>query len=466
MRASFALFISYVSLDLSNAFLPSNCFRSRSIVPTINAKNNDKYTHLHMSNAFDVSKPVFDLLTLRQIRGDALLRYDSLNQSEPLRINLYGLLALTLFSAPFIAEAVAGENLSLVQTLISFASGGGAVGMFVRECGKRSKQLYRMEKELNAEFLTLRLPTNALADTSFGAPQTFGALRASLSPPRIVALCGTAVQLKQSLASLSIYGRRLKQASAYVVPIATDGSTIKDWGLTQTTKQSWLADAYETQTWLDYFDGLSEEQSSWNELRWFGLNSNGRSFASGSGQAPQWLEVLGQHLRPTILLDPDDSDAHALDADTVPILEAQKKFYAALTTGQLNDMTTIYTPEQSAFVTEVLEAGGRLDVWTSCLEDGARPAGMLTSGRDAVLVSETEAWSTVIEFPLGMDAATLLAVQHWVRASTKEPWKLRLHQTIPWTPDNRAQGTLRCDCRGCVALTRSVERRTFGGLIG
>jgi hypothetical protein len=129
-------------------------------------------------------------------------------------------------------------------------------------------------------------------------------------------------------------------------------------------------------------------------------------------------------------------------------------------------MTTIYTPEQSAFVTEVLEAGGRLDVWTSCLEDGARPAGMLTSGRDAVLVSETEAWSTVIEFPLGMDAATLLAVQHWVRASTKEPWKLRLHQTIPWTPDNRAQGTLRCDCRGCVALTRSVERRTFGGLIG
>lgn len=466
MRVSNALFTSIVSLDLSNAFLPSSCFRTHSIVPKINAKNNDKYTHLSMSNAFDVSKPVFDILTLRQIRGDAILRYDSLNQSEPLRINLYGLLALTFFSAPFIAEAVSGDSLTLAQTLISTASGLGAVGMFVRECGKRSNQLYRMEKELNAEYLTLRLPTNAVADTSFGAPQTFGALRASSSPPRIVALCGTAVQIKQSLASLSIFGRRLKQASAYVVPISTDGSTIKDWGLTQTTRQPWLADAYDTQAWLDYFDGLSEDQSSCYDFRWFGLNSNGRSFGSGSGQAPQWLEVLGQHLRPTILLDSDDGDALALDADTVPILEAQKKFYEALTTGQLDDMSTIYTPEQSAFVTEVMEAGGRLDVWKSCLEDGARPAGMLTSGRDAVLVSETEAWSTVIEFPVGMDAAPLLAVQHWVRASKKEPWTLLLHQTIPWTPDNRAQGTLRCDCRGCVALTRSIERRTFGGLIG
>jgi hypothetical protein len=30
----------------------------------------------------------------------------------------------------------------------------------------------------------------------------------------------------------------------------------------------------------------------------------------------------------------------------------------------------------------------------------------------------------------------------------------------------KARGTLRCDCRGCVALTRTPERRTFGGMIG
>jgi hypothetical protein len=52
------------------------------------------------ANQFDVAKPVFDLFALRSFRGDALLRYNTLNQSEPLRINLYGLLAFALFSAP------------------------------------------------------------------------------------------------------------------------------------------------------------------------------------------------------------------------------------------------------------------------------------------------------------------------------------------------------------------------------
>ena len=31
---------------------------------------------------------------------------------------------------------------------------------------------------------------------------------------------------------------------------------------------------------------------------------------------------------------------------------------------------------------------------------------------------------------------------------------------------SRAGGTLRCDSRGCVALTRAQEKRTFGGLVG
>ena len=422
---------------------------------------------LSMANTFDLSKPVFDFLTLRQIRGDALLRYTSLNQSEPLRINLYAFLALTLFSAPFLTESIGIDHLTLPQTLICIAAGGGSAALFKRECGKRSKQLYRMEKELNAEFLSIRLPTNALADTTFGVPQSFGALRASSSPPRIVAICGTAHQLKESLASLSIFGRRLRQSSAFIVPVPTDGSTLKDWGLSTSIKSPWLADAYDRNMWLTYFDGLSEEQSSSNQLRWFGLNSNGRSFASGSGDTPQWLEIFGQHLRPTTLLDLLDSDA-SIAADTVEIIQAQQKFYNALTTGLLKNMTEIYTTEQSPKVTEVVNAGGRLDAWNSCLEEGARPSGMLLSGRDAVLVSETEAWSTIIEFPVanGIDTATLLAVQLWVRSSATEPWKLSLHQTIPWTTENRAQGTLRCDCRGCVALTRSIEKRTFGGLIG
>ncbi len=103
---------------------------------------------------------------------------------------------------------------------------------------------------------------------------------------------------------------------------------------------------------------------------------------------------------------------------------------------------------------------------------------MKTSGSDVLVVSPNLAYSTCVEFPIvnsvgGYDSAsafgaTLLAVQRWKRGSndTDAEWKLEYHSTIPWSPDSRAGGMLRCDCRGCVALTRGDERRTFGGLIG
>jgi len=93
---------------------------------------------------------------------------------------------------------------------------------------------------------------------------------------------------------------------------------------------------------------------------------------------------------------------------------------------------------------------------------------MKVSGADSVVVSDTEAYTTVVEFPpnAGIDSATLLAQQRWTRPSRNDAWKLELHQTIPWSTETTAQGTLRCDRRGCVALTRAPERRTFGGIIG
>jgi hypothetical protein len=100
---------------------------------------------------------------------------------------------------------------------------------------------------------------------------------------------------------------------------------------------------------------------------------------------------------------------------------------------------------------------------------------MQTSGSDVLIVSPTLAYSTCIEFPVvsggGYDnsssfGATLLAVQKWQRDNGDGEWKLEYHSTIPWSPDSKAGGMLRCDCRGCVALTRGPERRTFGGLIG
>lgn len=109
------------------------------------------YNDKSNSNLFDMSKPVFDVFSLRSIRGDALLRYNTLNQSEPLRINLFALMAGALFSAPFISESVGGDATNTLQN-IAFAVGGAtSTGLFAQECQKRSNQLKRIEKELDAE---------------------------------------------------------------------------------------------------------------------------------------------------------------------------------------------------------------------------------------------------------------------------------------------------------------------------
>ena len=110
-----------------------------------------------------------------------------------------------------------------------------------------------------------------------------------------------------------------------------------------------------------------------------------------------------------------------------------------------------------------------MDNWNKCLEPGARPSGMKISGSDVWIASNTLAYSTCVEFPpnAGVDGATLLALLRWSRDSEdNDDWKLELHQTIPWSAGSKAGGTLRCDCRGCVALARVPESRTFGGLIG
>ena len=413
-----------------------------------------------------MSKPVFDLFSLRTIRGDALLRYNTLNQSEPLRINLYALTAVTLFSAPLISESVTGETINTVQAIASALAGTLSTGLFVRECQRRSNQLNRMEKELNAENLQIRISANVWSDRDFEKPQSLQKLRQSSNPPRILALSGTAAELHTAVTSLGVLGRRLQQSSTYVVLIPTDDDNNKNNSNNPLSlKASWLAEPYNSDEWKAYFNELTPT----NEFRWFGLNFNGRSFGSGSGSGefPQWLELLGQHLRPTELLE--ETDADVTDADNLSVLQAQKAFYAALTGGDLKAMNAICSSDVSEQVTEVVNAGGRIDSWKDCLVDGARPEGMRISGGDACFLSETEAYSTVIEFPqnTGIETATLLALQKWVRSSKADEWKLELHQTIPWSRESRAQGTLRCDCRGCVALTRSSgEQRTFGGLIG
>jgi hypothetical protein len=426
---------------------------------------NRRPTSVEMSTQYDVSKPVFDLFSLRSVRGDALTKYDSLNQSEPLRINIWGLLALTFFASPWLSVELNEQSLPVAGVAAAALAGVGSTGLFLRECQRRSRQLNRIEKELNALSLPVRLPSNQLADSAYQKARPLGDLvNKSVKACRLLALSGTSEQLKLALRPLRVLGRRLVQASTYVVIIPTDGSCLEDLGLVRNERYAYLADSGDPEVWRAYFDSISPDNSSSASFRWFGIGATGRSFGSGQGEPPEWLQILGQHLRPTDIIDKPGTSTG--DADDV--LTQQRVFYEALTEGKLEEMKQVCSTQQASAVSTVIDAGGRLDEWQACLEEGARPIGMRLGDADALVVSATEAYTTIVEFPVaeGLAEATLLAVQHWTRENSSKKWKLALHQTIPWCTERSAGGTLLCDCRGCVALTRRPDRRSaFGGLI-
>jgi hypothetical protein len=250
---------------------------------------------LFMSNQFDVTKQVFDPLSLRSVRGDALVRYDATNQSEPLRIVLYAVLSATLLSAPSLVEAIGYEPMNTPKTIASVALAIASGALFVRECTRRASQLSRIEKELNTESLPIRLPTNPFSENPFSQQIELKTLRALKKPPRIIAICGNRSKLTEALSSLAIYRKRLSQASVFVVAISTDGSKSKDLKVLNTDSyKTWMADSYQPQVWIDYFGSLTNDETSDDfDFRWFGLNSNGRSFGSGAGKI-QIIELMGQ----------------------------------------------------------------------------------------------------------------------------------------------------------------------------
>lgn len=495
---------------LNNALLASNILLSTSfqsstngigVKPTLSHRGNiqirkplhnnvysSQSTKLQVSNNnFNLSKPTFDLFSLRSIRNDALLQYSSLNQSEPLRINLYLVLSISLFSFPTLSEAVIGEEAQLPAIAASILAGIGSVALFVNECNNRSKQLSRIEKELNAEFLKFKLSTMNKFEERMYAQQSTISLKGVRGNRRVLAVSGPTEKLKQVALELRVFRNRLAQAQTVVLIVPSDTEEevvdIEELGVKNQELRSgqWCGQAQDVSQWKEYFTNLVSDSSkdlSKDGLIWFGLNYNGRSFASGSGDAPRLIELLGRNLRPVDLLDETDdaeSTTGMKEAEVEVIesvLKSQAKFYKALTTGDLQSINSICNNNRVQEVTEILDAGGRIDDWRACLAEGARPAEMKTSGSDVLVVSDTLAFSTCIEFPADTGGyndpfgATLLAMQRWTRDNDKEEWNLEFHQTIPWSSNTRAGGTLRCDCRGCVALTRGEEKRTFGGLIG
>lgn len=430
------------------------------------------------NNQFDISKPTFDLLSFRLVRSDALLRYNSLNQSEPLRINLFLLMTVTLLGFPLWCESVTGELPTNLSALGACAAGVGCASLFNRERSRRSNQLNRMEKELNAERLEVKLPVSKAISSTRPTVQ----LKELRGKRRIVAIRGNKQQLTEIMNMLCSLRRRFVQSQTLMVLVPTDGSKKEEWGWddSQMRETMWLADASNTEQFLEYFrdllgnnpddDNKAVVSNHDDDLTWFALNFKGRSIASGIGEAPKILELMGQQLQPIELIDETDP---AVIPDDLPvatqILECQKKFYNVLTScSEKEAMEAVFTDSKIQEVSEVIEAGGRIDGWDECLKPDARPRNMVIADQDVFISSPTLAYSTCVEFPpnAGIVGATLLAKQRWVRKSADDEWKLELHQTIPWSTATKAGGTLRCDCRGCVALTRSQEKRTFGGIIG
>ena len=111
-------------------------------------------------NDFNLSKPTFDLFTLRSIRNDALLQYSSLNQSEPLRINIYLLLTITLLSFPTLSEAVIGEEASVVTTKESLSHPGPKI------LKMPGSSLKKPSKRLTMQFCTSQTVWTSLQEDS------------------------------------------------------------------------------------------------------------------------------------------------------------------------------------------------------------------------------------------------------------------------------------------------------------
>lgn len=457
--------------------------RSHSLV---NQKliRNSCYSHLRQiptrlasspegTSSFDIAKPIFDLYAFRTVRGDALAKYNSLNQSEPLRINLSLLVALSFLASPFLASDLYGQSLTLPQTALVIGASVASLAIFRRECQRRNNQLTRLEKELDALDLSIRLPANSLADNPYlqsrTLKQTLASKASSEGGMRLIAINGPKEELKAALSSLRILGRRLVQANTYVLVIPSDSSTIQDWGLDD-TRQPWLASTDVLDSWRQYCTVLSDNQSpeSATTFKWFGISATGRSFGSGQGSIPSWLQLMGQFCRPVEVLDPDYLASQQTKEAQAPLIEQAIKarhsdFYKALTTGDYDGIQDVFKSgpgSESELVSQVVADGGRLDGWKFCLQDGNRPEGMTIADVDVTILSETMATSTNLEFPETpggrIDDATLLAIQEWEKVPDENGvWKLKQHQTIPWSTSQPAAGTLICDGRGCVSLMRT-----------
>lgn len=395
-----------------------------------------------------LAEPQFDPLSARAWRRETLVRYGNANQSEPLRILISALLALALaFGAP-LADSVGAERLEGPALYGSYGVSAASGALFLRERGRRTKKLIRVERECAVSDLGVVLRSSAKAFPGAGKAKSLRELR---NEYRVVAaLCADEAAFAAFGREAEGLRRRLESARVVFVPVygdrvdASAAASPRDpaaWRRTFSDLLTKDADAFD--------EGFEFER---RDAAWFALSFGGRSVGSGVG-APDFVEILGSLFPPRdVILAPDPP----LDGGT-PLGAAQKAFYDALRAGDVNAMRALFADVDAAGVSDALAAGARLDPWTSQLKDGARPSDLLVGDGDEADFGLTATTTAIEETGPGQ---TLLATQKWAREDdTGAPWRLVSHETIPFAPGTTAGAVLKCDARGCVALTRAQQGR-------
>ena len=98
-------------------------------------------------------RPEFDPLSLQDFRREALLQYSNTNQSEPLRILIFLFLTICGLFSPTFFPSNAGPPFFVAAATVTLTSGF----LFLRERGKRTAQLVRLEREYSIGDLSVEL---------------------------------------------------------------------------------------------------------------------------------------------------------------------------------------------------------------------------------------------------------------------------------------------------------------------
>ncbi|CAE7696612.1 unnamed protein product [Symbiodinium pilosum] len=396
-------------------------------------------------------KAEFDPLSLQEFRREALLQYSNTNQSEPLRILIFLFLTICGLFSPTFFPSNAGPPFFVAAVAVTLVSGF----LFLRERGKRTAQLVRLEREYSIGDLSVEI-----SDPVSGRSQT-KELQARAGRYRLVALFGSFEQLVESLQAALPYRRRFEQSRVLVLAVS---ATLEDSdkvvafaafnseALLRQAGQGWtLAGQSKAAAALEDLD-----KNTSGDCLWVGLNFRGRVFGSDFG-CPIWDEVLAA--MPPLKRLSSLEECYAM-AEASGALEAQEEFYRALCEGDAKAIAEMFgdkadDPELTAAIQVDAETKStNLSPWDVVLAPENRPE-LKTASADCVSLSETTSITTCIEFPvLG---PTLLATQTWKRSDASAPWRLQNHRSIPYATQIEARVALRCDHRGCVAFGKQLD---------